>query len=122
MYVQVTRVLTKVQDHQDRPIGSGQVHILYAASNDSFGYHGPTRGVTVITFYESARLTDEKTSTVRGFHNTDSLKVQMRMETTIPADFTTYMCRSFPVPVASDGSIIMVTLSNLLTVPSLSLF
>jgi hypothetical protein len=32
------------------------------------------------------------------------------------------MCRSFPVPVATDGSIIMVTLNNLLTVPSLSLF
>eukprot|EP01113_Clastostelium_recurvatum_P046275 TRINITY_DN8086_c0_g1_i1.p1 TRINITY_DN8086_c0_g1~~TRINITY_DN8086_c0_g1_i1.p1 ORF type:complete len:629 (+),score=126.46 TRINITY_DN8086_c0_g1_i1:96-1982(+) len=99
--IEVTRKL-HANDTRDRDIPPGLVRIIYsfsASNSDTLGYHRSNRGFTAVRFYENTKslpvqYTDMDVSTAE-YHVNDAR---------IPAQATTYMCRSFALPVSSGPS------------------
>lgn len=91
-----------LSNSEDRPFLPGNMQVICAVGQtDSMTYHGGSRHATVVKFYGP--------STGSSITETDTQTISLRMNTTIPAQYTTYMCQSFALPTVADGSIIRVT-------------
>lgn len=100
--IEVTRKLV-TNDTQDRSIPEGLVRIVYAfGTSDVFGYHGPNRTATAITFYGESV---EDLSRVLSDPNIEIFDMFID-NYTIPASETFYVCQTWQLPLDVDRHII----------------